>query len=221
MHRPLRLLALAAGAAVVAGLVLPGQASAGGPTSVLIVSPTTGETASLYYDDPEYALLHDLLDPIPTLVEKDHPASVGPGTRHINVTWLIHDVVAWRVHRIDLDATGGPLINTNGSMSASEPFDLGEPGVWHRASNPAALNGLLERLGVLNAKSGTMQPASATVAPPAPAGTDASAGDGLWWALPALAGGLAIGLVGRPHAAAFLRRWRERDRGPVHQLIDL
>lgn len=221
MRRPLRLLALAAGAALVTGLILPGQASAGGPTSVLIVSPSTGQTASLYADDPDYALLLELLEPVPGMADNVQ-AGVGPGTNAITVTWLSHDVSVWRVDRILADAVLGPLIYTNDSMSAREPFDITGPGVWHRAQEPASLSYLLDRLGVLDAKNGAKPPTARAAELPAPAGPGATSDDAGWlWALPVLAGGIAIGLVGRPYVSKVARRWRERDRGPLHQLIDL
>jgi hypothetical protein len=217
MRRPLRSLALAAGAAVAALLVLPGQAAGGGPTSVLIVSPTTGQTASLYHHDPDYELLTELLEPAPALVEET-PMSVGPGTGHINVTWLVHDVSVWRVDRISLDSERGPLINTSGLMSISSTFDTGEPGVWHRALEPAALLALLDRLVLETPYSAEN---AAVPAPELPVQAVAPENDRWWWAAPALAAGVALGLVGRPHATHAVRRWRERDRGPRHQLIDV
>ncbi|HMG30645.1 MAG TPA: hypothetical protein VK585_11055 [Jiangellaceae bacterium] len=215
MRRPLRSLALAAGAAVAALLVLPGQAAGGGPTSVLIVSPTTGQTASLYHHDRDYELLTELLEPASALVE-EAPMGVGPGTGQINVTWLVHDVSVWRVDRISLDRERGPLINTNASISST--FDPGEPGVWHRALKPAALLALLDRL-VLETPYSAENAAVPAAELPVQAVTPEN--DRWWWAAPALAAGVALGLVGRPHATQAVRRWRDRDRGPRHQLIDV
>ena len=46
---------------VAASLMLSGPASAGGPTSALLSVPGEGKTASLYYTDPEYDALANLV----------------------------------------------------------------------------------------------------------------------------------------------------------------
>ncbi len=51
---------------------LPGTAQAGGPTSVLITNPSTGEAGAFYYTSQEYADLERFLTTQPT---SDHRAA--------------------------------------------------------------------------------------------------------------------------------------------------
>jgi hypothetical protein len=141
---------------------LAGPSTAGGPTSVLLVAPSEGRTASLYNGSPEYQELAGYVGAFdtsngaaepPAGVSENGPAgaedSSGPG---VTITWLIHDVSIWRVDRVFLDAKGGPWIATQSSMDGAEVFS--KPASWHLAKNGKALAGLLDRLGV-----GTVGPA--------------------------------------------------------------
>lgn len=110
------------------------------------------------------------------------------------------------------------MINTNGGGAAG--FDLDEQGVWHRPSDPHALKALLLRLGVWDGQPSD-EALGGNAAASAPAGRDGGTAMTALWALPVLGAGLAMGLVGRPVATAAVHRWRERDGGPRHQLIDL
>src|SRR6185295_20040617 len=65
----------------------------------------------------------------------------------VTLTWLIHDVSAWRVDRVYLAADGGPLISTQMNLDGGDPW--AQPPLWHRAgANAKALTSLLNRLGV-------------------------------------------------------------------------
>lgn len=157
----------------VAALVLlgSGTAHAGGPTSVLIVSPENGITASAYASDNEYQLLTRALEEEP---DADRGAPVdrilGPGgVAQVNVTWLIHDISVWRVDRIVLDAEMGVWINTQISWNGGR-VDLERPGMWHRSPHPEELLALLGRWGMLDGTASapvdsTSQPADDAVAP--------------------------------------------------------
>ncbi|WP_344388347.1 hypothetical protein [Streptomyces vastus] len=95
--RRVRELVAAAGALTVAlALVLTGAptAVAGGPTSVLLVSPDSAETASLYNSDEDYTRLRDLLPQEGGDLEKlrEKPPDLDSIGRRINITWMIHDV---------------------------------------------------------------------------------------------------------------------------------
>jgi hypothetical protein len=233
--------------AVVALLALgPGTALAGGPTSVLVVSPEKGVTASAYASDAAYAVLMRALEPSPT-ADEGAPvgATLGPGGRsQVNVTWLIHDIRVWRVDRILLDQTG-VWINTRDTWK-DDAVDLDGPGVWHLSPHPKELLLLLKSWGMLDGTAGvpadsTPPPAdesgtSASVAveqqrggsgPSAPSGAQDSAVGGVlgtsgrWWlALPILLLGALGGALGRPAASRVVRQARDRAGKPRQQLID-
>ncbi|MFE6284981.1 hypothetical protein [Streptomyces sp. NPDC057877] len=229
-------------ASVVTALVLswlvvwwcaPG-AAAGGPTSALVVSPESRETAALYYSDKEYAELDRLLG------ERAGGSAERPSdselvrSRQINVTWMVHDIDPWRMSRVHVPAGGSSLwIHT----STNPPQWTG---AWHRAKQPAELRALLERLGVM----GTAKDPAA--APPAPESTETAAAgqpggtvtaspslaaasatdgrgggdDGWWWALPGAAAGAVLALLLRPLAVNRSHRPRP-EPGPRQELRDV
>jgi hypothetical protein len=208
--------------ALVACLVLvflsAGPAAAGGPTSVLLVSPGDGRTASLYHSDPAYDQLAAALGESPVAEPGGPPWTSDPGTSQINVTWLIHDVSVWRVDRIVLDYKGATWIETNGSLP--ETFDWNNPGIWHKAKDPAVVRALVTELGLVGKTAAKPRPAVSvepSAAPVAAAQTPEPSSGGLssWWLLPAVIIGLALGLAARP---ALLRL---RTREPRQQLIDV
>ena len=136
-------------AVAVVSMLGVGSASAGGPTSVLLVEPGSGESASLHYSDKDYELLGAVLGASgERSVEADTSASghdVGPS---VNVTWLIHDVQVWRVDQVYPAAPGGPWISTRQVLGdAGSVWD--SPVVWHRATDVGLLESLLRRLGVM------------------------------------------------------------------------
>jgi hypothetical protein len=119
-----------------------GSASAGGPTSVLLVVPGAGQTASLYTGDADYEQLVGLLgayDPVQGKESGSHEEGVG-----VTLTWLIHDVQVWRVDRVFLDADGGPWVSTQSSFEGDAIWDT--PAVWHAPDRGKELSGLLDRL---------------------------------------------------------------------------
>ena len=129
-------------------LLAPMSASAGGPTSVLLVSPARQATASLYTTDEAYERLLRLVGDNPTADPAAPDLTGGPGTDAINVTWLVHDVSIWRVDRIFTDAKGGPWVSTIVAKNYG-PIAFDEPGVLHRASDPKELIALLSALRLL------------------------------------------------------------------------
>ncbi|NNN37806.1 hypothetical protein HLK59_47330 [Streptomyces sp. S3(2020)] len=245
-----RLAALAGVLAAALGLALwgAGSASAGGPTSVLIVSPESTETASLYHSDEEYGELQRLLgEPGGGSADKPPEADLITGPQ-INVTWMLHDVTPWRVDRVYPAADSTAVwIHTAANLDASAN------GTWHRAEQPAVLRGLLGDLGVMGEasdgdysveypppwdmygkdteKAETEGEAGAGAAEPTAAAAPAQRpgpGDGAdwWWALPGLAAGAVLALVLRPFATRLpevpaLRRWRVREPGPRQELRDV
>lgn len=194
-------------------------ASAGGPTSVLLVSPGTSRTASLYATDEAYGTLMSQLVAEPVAASRPGIASPGVSGDQIVVTWMVHDVQPWRVDRITVDDDGLPeWIHTVQSMGAGL-IEFDDPGVWHRPDDPAALADLLVDLG-LTGRTGLRpaaeDPDDAMAAPPANDGALDAAGSTWAWALPAVAGGVVAGALGE----RWLRRRRERDEGGRWQLVD-
>src|SRR5687767_15865093 len=89
-------------------------ASAGGPTSVLVVEPDTRAAASLYYTDAEYQALAGLVGAASEsgiVGEVDRSGGAHEFRSGITMTWLLHDVAVWRVDRVYLTAKGGPWIS--------------------------------------------------------------------------------------------------------------
>ncbi|MFD7446847.1 hypothetical protein [Streptomyces sp. NPDC059909] len=218
-----------------AALFLAPGALAGGPTSVLIVSPESGETASLYYSDKEYEALTDLLGP-GSSGDTDRPPSLDSvtGVRQINVTWMVHDISPWRLDRVH-PSDDGSTVWIHSAVGLPTSYD----GLWHKATEPAALTTLLKKLGVMGQRSGehggqgippqsSWEGGGATTEAAAPAARAAATGDRTdwWWAIPGLAAGTALGLALRPLAARLPRppfgnRGEDRDPGPRRQLLDV
>lgn len=145
MHR---LIASLFAALITGSLLLSGPASAGGPTSALLSVPGGGRTASLYYTDADYDVLADLLgagavDGVGKRDTSGGSHAEGPG---VTVTWLIHDVTPWRVDHIYLQGEGAPWISTQVGGPNGEIWD--SEVVWHQPADGAALEALLDRLGV-------------------------------------------------------------------------
>jgi hypothetical protein len=224
--RPVRaaLVTLAVATLVTLSVAAAGPAQAGGPTSVLLVAPGGGGTAALYYDDAEYdeltRLLGDGADPAASggRAEEDHATG-----SQVNVTWLIHDVMVWRVDRIYVGAPGGPWVGTQVSFGSDV---MSAPLSWHRPAEPKALVALLERLGVDAGSGGEaadpqQEPVRAAAAPsPAPSATAAAAvpreagpSAGVRWLL--VAGAFLAGVA---VSAVWTRRLSRRvPAGPADQ----
>ncbi|MFC9113200.1 MULTISPECIES: hypothetical protein [Streptomyces] len=234
----LRQLTAAAAAALTAPALLlcaATPAAAGGPTSVLVVSPTSGETASLYHSDREYTQLERLLAPADTGTRARPPEAALASGRQVNVTWMVHDVTPWRVHQIHLpDGARNVWVHTSTHVTD------GDDGVWHGVKDPYDLRKFLYGLGVTGPATGHRTPAVDPVPPDdgqaAPDGAGGTApvvsaarqtagdGTGWWWAIPGLAAGAVLALLLRPHAlrgAAAVRGRRDGDGpGPRQQLLD-
>lgn len=187
-------------AATVMLLVAPLPASAGGPTSVLLVSPGRQTTASFYTTDEGYARLTALLVQNPTADPAAPNVEGGPGSDAVNVTWLIHDVQIWRIDRIFTDAAGGPWVETRMVQDGKNPFD--QPGILHRPSDGKDLITLLSAMRLLGsspveafagAKAPAEVPAAATSpAVSAPAGEQVADLNWLWLVIGAAAGGILV-----------------------------
>lgn len=219
-------------------------AMAGGPTSVLVISPESGESAALYYSDADYGALLHLLGEDAAEGRTDRPPSLdmAVGTRQINVTWMVHDVQPWRVDRVYPGAREGFVwIHTSTQLETQQ-------GSWHRARKPAELTALFKKLGLMGGRTGGagaaqyppageedqapppgrngQQGEAKQQSGPAPAAAGTSrAGTGWWWAIPGAAGGAVLALVLRPMASRlprppFRRHDSPRESGPRQQLLD-
>ncbi len=234
----------AAAAALTAALALivwaASPASAGGPTSVLVVSPESQETASAYCSDKAYSELERLLGPVGKGTRERPPEAVSASARRFNVTWLVHDVTPWRVDRVFMAEAG-----QDAWIHTAERFNESPNGLWHRAEDPTHLYKVLYSLGVMGERTsavpapgiypapweteqagpGEDQAADATASETraAPAANDA--GTDWWWAAPGLAAGAVLALVLRPYAlrgaAAVRDRSNRDDDGPRQQLLDI
>ena len=182
-----------------------GASSAGGPTSVLLVAPGSGRTASLYVNSPEYAELARLMgvEGEPS-GEKVEPPGMGSDGAGVTITWLIHDAQVWRVDRVDLSPDDGPLITTQEDASGAGIWKA--PATLHRSTEGTAIVALFNRLGLgvngpsepESAEPDTSSPAatSPAAAPPATAAGRARSSAYVWGAGGVLLGAaLAIGAL--------------------------
>ncbi|MFD9465163.1 hypothetical protein, partial [Streptomyces sp. NPDC060027] len=121
------------------------SALAGGPTSVLVVSPQSAETAALYHSNEEYSALLRLLGGADSdSREVELPGLGAADGQQLNVTWMAHDVSPWRVDRVYPDASWSKdvWIHTTTDVTTME-------GYWHKARQPAQVRALFRKLGVL------------------------------------------------------------------------
>ncbi|MGW3950010.1 hypothetical protein ACWEKM_03325 [Streptomyces sp. NPDC004752] len=233
------LTALSGVLALLLGLLLWGASAAvaGGPTSVLVASPQSGEATARYFSDKEYGQLRQLLGPENQGSRDKPPEADLASVRQINVTWLTHDIWPWRMDRVfPVDSrTREVWIHT----AADVPESLN--GYWHRAEHPAQLRALLTKLGVMSGKNsqagytGMFPGPWQSESPGAEDGNEQSTttvsvttgteedGTDWWWAIPGAAAGAALALVLRslvPRVAPALRR-RDREPGPRQELRDV
>ncbi|WP_327697244.1 hypothetical protein [Streptomyces sp. NBC_00459] len=234
--RGIRELAAATSALVLAlaGVLLAApSAVAGGPTSVLVVSPQSAESAALYYSHEKYGELVRLMGAsTANVLEKPKKFEEVAG-QQINVTWMAHDITPWRYDRVYPKLPGNDKdvwIHTTDDMESLT-------GYWHKADRPAELRALFRQLGVL----GKASPEGSAVVPPAPqepGAEDATAPTAAaapatptraahatewWWAIPGAAAGAVLALVLRPFASRIQPTgWgKGRGPGPRQELIDL
>ncbi|MGW7085657.1 hypothetical protein ACWGH2_19495 [Streptomyces sp. NPDC054871] len=229
-----------AGVAAALALVVLGapQAVAGGSTSVLVVSPISGESAALTIEDGDYRRLEQGLGELRAergSRERPPGLDIGQGSRQLNVTWMVHDVKPWRVDRVypvTPDAgkdTADVWVHTSTELDSMK-------GYWHKAKDPARLTKLFDKLGVMGPEEDGGRQGMA----PAPASgrTDGASGDGTsgdggtdwWWAIPGAAAGAAGALLLRGPLAerrallpplASLRGRRPHEDGPRQELRDV
>jgi hypothetical protein len=220
------------------------DAAAGGPTSVLVTSPESGQATALYYSDERYGKLQRLLGPEGKGTRDKPPEADLAHARQINVTWLAHDISPWRIDRVFPVESRPEAVWIHTAADVSENTNLN--GYWHRAEQPVQLRALLKKLGVTGTGTGdgysgifpapwqSAEPDPATAAADADAETTTTVrvvvpgkGDDTdwWWVIPGAAGGAVLALVLRPFVARLrlpLDRWRKgREPGPRQELRDM
>lgn len=221
MDRPIRLVGrTGVAAALVAAVILlvASPATAGGPTSVLLVGYDGSRAAGALTGSRAYTDLEKALDAYNT------PS--GPTTTPdafmeapIRLTWMIHDVTPWRLDAIRLEADGVWVDTSMTLANGGDPF--GAPSVRHRPADPDLLLATLTRLGILGSRGAGTTPVPAVPVDRTPAGVPADAADTAdgsaavtqapWWSTPwALLGSLGLGVV------AGARPWSRRPRRAEH-----
>jgi hypothetical protein len=147
---------LATLALILLSVLFAGPAQAGGPTSVLLVVPGVGHTASLYSSDADYNSLAALVGAFGGSDATGHVDRSGASHEAgagVTVTWLIHDVQVWRVDRIYVVGDGKPWIMSQ-VVEGGTGGVWDSPAVWHTATDSRELTTLLDRLGVNPAQAG-------------------------------------------------------------------
>ena len=128
--------------------VTPHPAYAGGPTSVLMVNPERQRAAAAYLGDPVYAALTAAVGEGQTGPNAPPAGLVTDGGEGIRLTWMIHDVQAWRIDRIHRTSADGVWIETVVDLAGEGSlFDV--PASWHRPADEGALVALLSQAGLL------------------------------------------------------------------------
>ena len=145
-----RAAAMALGLALVLAMSWFGvaPASAGGPTSVLMVSPGSGRAAALHYENPRYDQLVRAVDAYaPAAGQSSRPPAVTDCFDcEIRLTWLIHDMQVWRVDRVHLTPEDGIWVESVADDSGGDIFDRAAR--WHRPHDPATLLAVLAASGL-------------------------------------------------------------------------
>ncbi|MFG1669753.1 hypothetical protein [Streptomyces sp. Y7] len=207
---------------------------------MLLVSPESTETASLYYSDKEYGELERLLDTAGKGTRNKPPEAGLTAARQINVTWMAHDVSPWRLDRVyPVDDGKDVWIHTAAHLDSTSN------GTWHRADHPSELRDLLSKLGLMgkvsseggaailpqeeeasgtddgSQDSSAAAAATGSKAEASPATEGSSDGTGWWWALPGAAAGAVLALALRPFALRLPLDRLRGEPGPRQELRDV
>ncbi|MGW4083703.1 hypothetical protein ACWEGS_11770 [Streptomyces sp. NPDC004822] len=231
--------ALLAGCALLLWGAAP-MASAGGPTSVLLAAPGNQRTAALYNSDREYAALERLLGTPARGSREQPPDEELMAADQINVTWMVHDVMPWRIDRVHRMARGKDVW-----IFRTMDVERQTRGSWYRAARPDELRALFDDLDLTGGPTSTpgayeetrdvpegpaadpsragaeSSEAAASAPPAARASSGPGAGTGWWWAGPGAVAGAVLALVLRPWVS---RRPWDRLRGepgPRQELRDV
>jgi len=194
---------------------LHGTVHAGGPTSVLITQPATGEAAALYYSSGAYADLERLLAESAGKDVSSEPLAGAGGTTY-TLTWMIHDVQPWRTDTVQITGDGSAYVATT---SVSEG-DLRQEQTLREVARPRELVAILDQVFSGVAAKAAPLPAldtqPLTEADAAPARPDERwvSLTGWRWVVPGAVGGLLVGLVAARRRAPGEPRRALIDRTP-------
>lgn len=201
--------------------------AAGGPTSVLLVSPTSQRTASLYGTEKQYEFLGRLLAPEDSAFDgnREEAPEWARGDTFgerisdmVTVTWMFPGGRPWRVDELYTASPDTKDVWIHTDLDVAKGTGASGEGIWHKAKQSEELRTLLQGLGVLGEASGSPEPGepssadalSGARADAVETAADARAGadapdptDLARWAIPALALGLLLGSGG---ATLLLRR---------------
>ena len=168
-------------------LLLGSQATAGGPTSVLLTNPGEELATALYYTDERYSTLDELLHGTDTTRRVSAAPPNGDGT-YLTITWLAHDVSVWRTDQLVLDAAGSPW------MSTHTPYGNGvaQGTKWFSLKDGGAIVELVTSLGLLGGDRST--PSNDTASEPVASTHTPSdvAVPGWLWIVPGILLGLGL-----------------------------
>lgn len=207
MRRALLAVLMAAGTMLVGAA----PAEAGGPTSILLTNPGESRAAAVYYTDPRYAELEELLygESAPTRQVGGDPAPEG--ATQLNVTWLAHDVSVWRTDRLILDGSGRAWITSDAPS-------------WTALADGHRIRAIAASLGVVGTGPSPIDKADVAAAVPPETGSGPDPAPviqqetrwftltGWRWAVP----GLVLGVL----AAAVGRARRTGSAPPRQELVD-
>lgn len=213
---------------VIAGTVLAVAApvDAGGPTSVMLTNPGQGRAAAVYYSDPQYAELDEVLHGGGSSTSEETPPE-SRGASYFNVTWLVHDVSIWRTDQVMMQPDGPVWVATENVYGEESPAQSAN---WIQVDDPDGFRSLAASLGLIGPASavtdtadtsdtsdtaGTALPEPEAAAPPATVVREEIRWFSLagWrWAVP----GLLVGLL----AAALTRGRRIEPMTPRRELIE-
>ncbi len=190
-----------------------GSASAGGPTSAMIVNLTDGRSASVHVSAGGGG--YDALMRAFELGGSATSSGSLADPPDVRVVWFVHDVTAWRLQSVYLE-DGGVRVATQDADEGGSVWDAAP--TWHRLTGAAAapVHTALEDLGVIgpvdraaSAGAGGAEDASAVAATPTSAAADRTRSPWLLAALTALLGagaGLVVGRLGWGRADRDLER---------------
>jgi hypothetical protein len=168
-----RLVALVAALAAALLVLAAPSASAGGPTSVLIVNYDGQRAAGALTGGADYARLAEALDIYSDPVG-DKRASAEFMEISIRLTWMIHDVTPWRIDAVTIN---GSDVWVSSTVRAADKDLFDQESVWHRPKDAALLLATLTSLGIIGEQQPAASPEAPTTTPaPAPAAAPGSAG---------------------------------------------
>lgn len=175
--------------ALVAVTGLPAAAHAGGPTSVLVTQPGVS-AAGLYYTDEAY---DDLLGLLPTEETRGKELPPGGGVAY-SLTWMVHDVMPWRIDRVSVHGDGTAWVATTFSTDATAG--------WQPVGEGTALFDLLEAVladgeapGLVSGTTAGSVPATPTAEPRTVTETEWFSLSGWRWVVPGALLGLLAGVA--------------------------